>query len=76
MPDMPARGRVRRRFATNVAAERSQRGWTQEHLAEKSGLARTYISELERLKRNATLDSVERIADAFGLEAEQLLRHK
>ena len=74
MPDMPAKGRLRRRFAANVVAARADRGWTQEFLAEQAGLARTYISEIERLKRNATLDSVERIADAFAVEAELLLR--
>jgi len=74
MPDKPARGRLRRRFAENVVAERGKLGWTQETLAEKAGLARTYISEIERLKRNATLDSVERIADALGVDAEKLMQ--
>ena len=74
MPDMPAKGRLRRRFAENLVAARAVKGWTQEALAERAGLARTYISEIERLKRNATLDSVERIADALGMDAELLLR--
>jgi XRE family transcriptional regulator, regulator of sulfur utilization len=73
MPDKPAPGRLRRRFAEHVVSARTERGWTQEKLAEKAGLARTYISEIERLKRNATLDSVERIADALGIDAERLL---
>lgn len=73
---MPAKGRLRRRFAEHVLEARLSRGWTQEFLAEKAGLARTYVSEIERLKRNATLDVIERIADALGVDAEHLLRRK
>ncbi len=74
MPDKPAKGRLRHRFAQNLIAARAERGLTQEALAELAGLTRTYLSEIERLKRNATLDSVERIADALGMDAELLLR--
>lgn len=49
------------------------RGWSQEQLAEASGLHRTYISLLERCECNASLDNVEKIADAFGLSVPELL---
>lgn len=49
------------------------RGWSQEQLAEASGLHRTYISLIERAECNASLDSLERIADAFGLSLPELL---
>ncbi|HXU36330.1 MAG TPA: helix-turn-helix transcriptional regulator [Blastocatellia bacterium] len=52
---------------------REQRGWSQEKLAEGSGLHRTYIGAVERLERNPSLASMRRIADAFELEIWELL---
>jgi transcriptional regulator with XRE-family HTH domain len=46
---------------------RKSRGWTQEELAEHSGLHRTYISSLERGHRNPTITSLRAIASAIGI---------
>jgi len=46
---------------------------SQERLAELAGLDRTYISSLERLKYNVTIDNIHRIAAALGMEPYQLL---
>ncbi len=56
-------------FASNVKHYRKERGYSQEHLAELSGLHRTYISALEREKRNISIDNVAKIAAALGLDA-------
>ena len=47
---------------------------TQEVLAELSGLHFTYIGGIERGERNLGIDNIGRIADAFGLDAAELLR--
>ena len=51
-------------------AERN--GLSQEELAEKSGLHRTYISSIERFQRNVSLENVQRIADALNVEVHLL----
>lgn len=46
---------------------RTNLGLSQEKLAEMSGCHPTYIGQLERGEKNATLESIERIADALGV---------
>jgi transcriptional regulator with XRE-family HTH domain len=49
-------------------------GLSQEVLAEKAGLHRTYIGQVERGERNISVDSMERLADAVGLQLWDMLR--
>ena len=51
---------------------RTQNGLSQEKLAELSGCHPTYIGQLERGEKNATLESVERIATALGVSLSKL----
>lgn len=60
-------------FCTNVRKYRNKKGISQEKLAELSGLHRTYISDVERFQRSIALENIQRIADALGVEAYQLL---
>lgn len=60
-------------FAQNVYAYRAAKGISQEKLAELSGLHRTYISAIEREKRNISIDNIERIATALDIEPYKLL---
>ncbi len=55
----PRVGRVIRRYRENV-------GLSQEELAERSGLHRTYISLVERGRRNITVDALTQIAEAHA----------
>lgn len=47
---------------------------SQEALAEMAGLHRTYISQVERGVRNLSIDSMERLAEAIGMEVWEMLR--
>lgn len=47
---------------------------SQEELAERAGLHRTYISSVERGKRNVTLENIFAIAHALDIGPDELLR--
>ncbi|WP_286159328.1 helix-turn-helix domain-containing protein [Janthinobacterium sp. HH01] len=53
---------------------REEKAWSQEMLGFETGLHRTFIAHVERQARNISLDNLEKIAIAFGVEAYQLLR--
>lgn len=59
-------------FGTNVRKYRIKLGLSQEKFAEKCGLHRTYISDIECFRRSISLDNIQKIADALGVETFQL----
>lgn len=64
---------ARQRFARNLKAKRTDLGMSQEVLAEEAGLHRTYIGSVERAERNVSIDGMERLAKALGLDIADLL---
>ena len=52
---------------------REAKGLSQEKLAELAGLDRTYISSVERGKRNISLVNIELIAKSLGVKPAKLL---
>lgn len=58
----------------NIVALRHQRGWSQEALAFECGLHRTFVAHVERLSRNISLDNIERLALALGVQPFELLK--
>ncbi|ARL49479.1 DNA-binding protein [Burkholderia pseudomallei] len=65
--------RTRRLLAANLRSARAHKGLNQEELGQLVGLHRTYIGGLERAERNASLDTIARIAKALGYEVYELL---
>ena len=59
-------------FADNIRYYRTQSGLSQEDFAEKCGLHRTYISAVECYRRSISLENIQRIADALGIETYKL----
>jgi transcriptional regulator with XRE-family HTH domain len=53
---------------------RQQRAWTQEALGERAGLSYKFIGEIERGIGNPTVDSIDQIARAFGVDIGLLLQ--
>ncbi len=63
---------IRARFGRKVRKLRVQRGWTQVDLAEKLGLDRSYLADVERGKRNISILNLDVIAKGFGLSLSRL----
>jgi transcriptional regulator with XRE-family HTH domain len=57
---------VRRRLGLNVQRLRRAKGWSQEELADRASLHRTYISGVERGVRNPTLTVLDKLAAALA----------
>jgi CheY-like chemotaxis protein/DNA-binding XRE family transcriptional regulator len=63
---------VKAEFAKAVRWWRGQLGLSQEQLAERAGLHRTYISDVERGARNLSLESISKLARALDVSASTL----
>ncbi|MBI2925425.1 MAG: helix-turn-helix transcriptional regulator [Verrucomicrobia bacterium] len=59
-------------FGRNVARIRNERGLSQDKLAEKAELDRTYVSGIERGIRNPGIKVVVRLAHALGVSTDAL----
>lgn len=60
-------------LGTRIKELRSIHGLTQEELADRSGLFRTYVSRIESGRANPTLTMLYQIAAAFGVDVRELL---
>lgn len=60
--------------AANVRRRRLDQSLSQEELADRCGLHRTYVGAIERGERNVTVNTLFRLADALGCGATDLLR--
>jgi len=70
----PSHYTARQRVAANLRRVRQARGWSQEALADLAGLHRTYVGSIERGERNFSVDNIERLAQALGLDPADLLK--
>ena len=61
------------RFGQRVRDLRKARGLSQEAFASKCALDRTYVSGIERGRRNLSLRNIEVIAKSFGISLAELL---
>ena len=60
-------------LASNLVSLRAERQWSQEELAFRAGLHRTFVTHVERQSRNIALDNLEKLAVALGVAAHELL---
>ena len=61
------------RLGRNVRRLREEKGWRQEDYADRAGIHRTYVSDIERGKRNPTVTVVEKLAKPLEVEPGRLL---
>jgi len=64
---------MRRIVGANVKRLRLAEGLTQEQFAEKSGFSQQYLSGLERGRRNPTVVTLFELAQALGVEPQDLI---
>jgi transcriptional regulator with XRE-family HTH domain len=55
------------KFGERVREERLKQNLSQEELAGRAGVHRTYIGMIERAEKNITLENIEKIAKALGI---------
>jgi transcriptional regulator with XRE-family HTH domain len=65
---------IREVLAANLKRYRRAAGLSQEELAHRAGIDRTYISSLERCQYAASIDVVDSLARELGVEAHVLLK--
>lgn len=65
---------IREALAQNLRAYRHARGLSQEELAHRADIDRTYISALERSVYAASIDVLDRIAKVLEIETADLLK--
>jgi len=66
--------KIREVLALNVRKLRQARRLSQEELAHRADIDRTYISSIERCRYSAGVDVVDRMARVLGVEAADLLK--
>ncbi|WP_461536016.1 helix-turn-helix domain-containing protein [Spongorhabdus nitratireducens] len=65
---MLALATVQKEFGNRLREIRQEQCLTQEELAHRAGLNRTYIGDIERGEKNITLASMEKLAKALGIK--------
>ena len=66
--------KLRKSFSNNVRKYRIEQNLSQEELADKAGLHRTYIGSVERGERNITIDAMEKICLALEMSIIELFK--
>ena len=64
----------RKRISENLKRLRHEQGLSQEKTAELADVHRTYVSQLERCVTNVSIDGLERLAHALGVDVVESLK--
>ena len=62
------------RFGERVRQRRIESGMSQEELAARAGVHRTYIGMIERAEKNITLENIERVCKALNVSLGDFFR--
>ncbi|WP_394027415.1 helix-turn-helix domain-containing protein [Desulfovibrio falkowii] len=64
----------RRQLGTQIKKVRKARGLSQDMLQERSGVTKSYISDVETGKAKATVDTLKKLADGIGVPVGEFFR--
>jgi transcriptional regulator with XRE-family HTH domain len=65
---------IQKKVGAKVRALRMRQGWSQDVFADRSGLHRAHVSEIERGESNVTLQTLKILADTLGVRIVDLVR--
>jgi transcriptional regulator with XRE-family HTH domain len=65
---------IQKKVGANVRAARRKRSLSQDAFADKSGLNRAHVGEIERGESNVTIQSLKTIADTLRVRVVDLVR--
>ena len=68
------KSQIRKVLGRAIRKHREQLDLTQEELAERAEVHRTYLADIERGSRNPSVESVRRIAYALGVSISELFK--
>lgn len=68
-------GDIKKTLGDRIRDVRSGRGWSQEELADRASISRSFMGEIERGQSSATIDSLEKITNALEITLEDLFRN-
>lgn len=71
---MPSRQSILQNFGQLIVKRRKAQGISQEELAHRASLDRTYVSGLERGVRNPSLTAIVKVAQGLGITTDKLLK--
>jgi len=63
---------LRERVAKNIMDRRKSVGLSQENLARRAGISRAYVGKIENARFSVSIDTIEKIACALGVEPDVL----
>jgi transcriptional regulator with XRE-family HTH domain len=67
---------ILRLLAARLKELRDAKDWSQEELAERAAMQRSYLADLERGHRNPSIRTLVRLANAFGIPVSALIDEK
>lgn len=65
---------IQHKLGVRVRALRKERGWSQDVFADRSGLHRAHVGEIERGESNVTLQTLKTLADTLRVSIVDLIR--
>lgn len=65
---------IQERLGQKLRRLREEKGVSQEKLSKEAGLDRTYVGKIERGKKSPSLNTVEKLGDALGVEVWELFK--
>jgi transcriptional regulator with XRE-family HTH domain len=63
---------ILRLLAQRIKFLRTSKGWTQEEFAERAAMQRSYLADLELGRRNPSVRTLVKVANAFGIAVAEL----